>query len=244
MSRPLYLFCGGRPYDGQSRPKPLTKIDGDQSLLEYFLRHLKSRSGLLPTTVTLLCDDGQERSYQAEVDRLSYSIPIYVQPCGHRSSTFEKYRQALSNPADLSALIQFGYPDIFTFGEVSQLREESLDLDSFVYVSAAALTSRFPRLIVDVYNNKIQGISNYSSLVPANPLHVFGGDLWGRLSQLRSLTDDFLSQHGAPGVTLEYDFFFWLINHNKMRCVMMHDQRLWIDSARDIERLVSGSGEF
>lgn len=113
-----------------------------------------------------------------------------------------------------------------------------------MHISAAALTSRFPRLIVDLYNNKIKGISNYSSHVPANPLHVFGGDLWGRLDQLQLLAEEFRLQSNAPSPSLEYDFFFWLINHNKMRCVMLHGERLWIDSVRDINKLLTRTGDL
>ena len=135
--------------------------------------------------------------------------------------------------------MQFGYPDIFSFDEYSEPKKEDLESNTSVHISAAALTSRFPRLIVDVYNNEVRGISNYSSPVPANPLHVFGGDLWGKVSELLTLIVEFKAQVRTPAPSLEYDFFFWLINHKKMRCVMLYGGRIWIDSVRDVHNLLT-----
>jgi hypothetical protein len=243
VNLPLFLFCGGPAYDGEGRPKPLMKIREGRSLLVHFLLFLKLHRPSMPASVTLLCDDGQEAALQAEVGGLRYPVPIDVQACGPRASTFEKFSRALQEQADRRALVQFGYPDIF-FGEYSEPPKEALESDASVHISAAALTSRFPRLIVDVYNNKIKGISNYSSPVPANPLHVFGGDLWGRVDQLLALVEEFRLQATAPSPSLEYDFFFWLINHDRMRCVMLHGERMWIDSLRDVNQLLARTGDL
>jgi hypothetical protein len=243
MNLPLYLFCGGPAYDGEGRPKPLMKIRAGRSLLVHFLLYLKQHRATLPASVTLLCDDGQEAAFQAELAGLTYPVPVRIQACGKQANTFEKFLLALREAPDSSAAVQFGYPDIF-FDGFSEPQQEALASDASVHISAAALTSRFPRLIVDVYNNKIKGISNYSSPVPANPLHVFGGDLWGRVDQLRLLADEFRSQAGVPSPSLEYDFFFWLINHDKMRCVMLHGARLWIDSIRDVNQLLARTGDL
>lgn len=244
MNMPLYLFCGGPAYDGEGRPKPLMKIREGRSLLAHFLLYMKQRRTSLPASVTLLCDDGQEVALQAELAGLSYTVPIHIQACGERANTFEKLSWALRSVADTRALVQFGYPDIFSFGEFSEPHRDALESDCSVHISAAALTSRFPRLIVDVYNNQVKGISNYSSPVPANPMHVFGGDLWGRVDQLQMLAEEFRSQADVPSPSLEYDFFFWLINQNKMRCVMLHGERLWIDSIRDVNQLIARTGDL
>jgi hypothetical protein len=240
----LYLFCGGQAYEVEGLPKPLMKIRGDRSLLVHFLLYIKKYRPSLPKTVTLLCDEGQAAALQTELIGLSYPIPIRIQTCGENSNTFEKFVRALRAAEDPAALVQFGYPDIFSFGPLSEPKQGELELDSFVHISAAALTSRFPRLIVDLYSNTIKGISNYSSPVPANPLHVFGGDLWGRAGQLQMLAEEFQLQVGAVSLSLEYDFFFWLINQKKMRCVMLHGDRLWIDSVRDIKQLLSRTADL
>jgi hypothetical protein len=241
---PLYLFCGGPAYDSEGSPKPLMKIREGRSLLVYFLLYLKKFRPSLPASVTLLCDAGQEAAFQAELNGLSYPVPIRILVCGERANTFEKLLLALRSVADPTGQVQFGYPDIFSFGEFSAPQTESLESGSFVHISAAALTSRFPRLIVDLYNNTIKGITDYSSPVPANPMHVFGGDLWGRVDQLQVLAEEFRSQVGASSPSLEYDFFFWLINHNKMRCVMLYGERLWIDSIRDVNKLLARTAEI
>jgi len=244
MNVPLYLFCGGPAYDSEGRPKPLMKIRESRSLLVHFLLHLKHFRPSLPASVTLLCDAGQEAAFQAELNDLYYPVPIRVLVCGESTNTFEKLLLALRLVADPSAHVQFGYPDIFSFGEFSAPQMEASESGSFVHISAAALTSRFPRLIVDLYSNTIKGITDYSSSVPANPMHVFGGDLWGRVDQLQVLAEEFQSQAGGSSPSLEYDFFFWLINHNKMRCVMLYGERLWIDSIRDINKLLARTAEL
>ena len=239
MNIPLYLFCGGPAHDSAGLPKPLIKIREGRSLLVQFLLHLKHRRPSLPEDLTLLCDDGQEAAFRAELKDFSFPVPIHIRSCGEQANTFQKFSRALLEAPDRKSLVQFGYPDIFFFDEFPEPHRQALESDSSVYISVVELTSRFPRLIVDVYNNKIKGISNYSSLVPANPLNVFGGDLWGRVDRLQSLTEEFRSQAGMPSPSLEYDFFFWLINHDKMRCVIQHGERLWIDSIRDINQLLA-----
>lgn len=238
MNIPLFLFCGGPAIDGEGRPKPLMKVREDRSLIVHFLHYLKHRRLEMPSSVTLLCDDGQETAIGAELRGFSYPAPISVHACGPQTSTFEKFEKALHKIKGNSAFVQFGYPDIFFFGEYAEPKKVDLVSNTSVHISAAALTSRFPRLIVDVYNNEIRGISNYSSSVPANPLHVFGGDLWGRVVQLLALIGEYRTQFGTLAPSLEYDFFFWLINHKKMRCVMLHGEQLWIDSIRDVHRLL------
>lgn len=238
MNSPLFLFCGGPAIDGTGRPKPLMKVREDRSLIVHFLQYLKFHRPVMPSSVTLLCDDGQESAIAAELHDLPYPVPIFVHACGAQASTFEKFAKALDEIVDNSAFVQFGYPDIFFFGEYVEPKKADLESNMSVHISAAALTSRFPRLIVDVYNNEIRGISNYSSPVPANPLHVFGGDLWGRVDQLLALIGEYRAQVGTQAPSLEYDFFFWLINHKKMRCVMLYGEQLRIDSMRDVQRLL------
>lgn len=239
MNNPIYLFCGGPAIDNQGHPKPLMKIREDRSLLTHYLIYLKNHRQIMPASVTLLCDDNQEIAIKADINNISYPVPIHIKACGQQPNTFEKLCYALHESEDRNTVVQFGYPDIFSFDEFIEPQKDALTSDASVHISAAALTSRFPRLIIDIYNHKVRGISNYSSSVPANPLHVFGGDLWGQVDQLTELVKEFKNQVTTPAPTLEYDFFFWLINHNKMQCVMLHGERLWIDSIRDVNKLLA-----
>jgi len=242
MNVPLFLFCGGPSIYGDGLPKPLMQISDGQSLIIFFLNYLKRHRLVMPTSITLLCDDGQEVVLKTELNGFSYPVPIRIQACGHQSSTFEKFEQALIEIKDSKAIVQFGYPDIFFLGEHSEPAKEVIESDFDVHISAASLTSRFPQLIVDVYTSEIKGISNYSSLVPSNPQNVFGGDLWGRVDELLTLIREFKLQGQIPDPSLEFDFFFWLINRKKMRCVMLYGERIWIDSIRDIHHLLARLG--
>lgn len=243
MNNPIYIFCGGPAIYGEGCPKPLMKIREDRSLLAHYLIYLKHHRKNMPQSVTLLCDDDQEAAIKADLNTLSYPVPIHIMACGQQPTTFDKLARALHDNANRKDVVQFGYPDIFSFDEFTEPHHEALTSDASVHISAAALTSRFPRLIVDIYNNKVRGISNYSSPVPANPLHVFGGDLWGRIDQLLELVKEFQAQATTSSPSLEYDFFFWLINHNKMNCVMLHGERLWVDSMRDVSQLLARTGD-
>ncbi len=244
MNIPLFLFCGGPAIDGEGRPKPLMKIREDYSLIVHYLYYLKRHRPTMPYSVTLLCDAGQEAAIEAEVGGISYPVSIRVQACGAQASTFEKFEKALRGIGGKKTVVQFGYPDIFSFHEYSEPKKKDLESNNSVHISAAALTSRFPQLIVDVYKNEIRGISNYSSPVPANPHYVFGGDLWGQVDELLTLIAEFKSQVKKIAPSLEYDFFFWLINYKKMRCVMMYGERIWIDSVRDVHKLLAMMEKF
>jgi hypothetical protein len=244
MNNPIYLFCGGPAIYGEGRPKPLMKIREGCSLLAHYLIYLKHHRNNMPESITLLCDDKQEASIKDDIRNLAYPVPIQTMACGEQPNTFQKLCRVLLESADSKKLVQFGYPDIFSFEEFTEFQSEPMTSSASVHISAAALTSRFPRLIVDVYNNKVRGISNYTSPVPANPLHVFGGDLWGRVDHLQELVKEFQDQAITATPNLEYDFFFWLINHNKMNCVLLHGERLWVDSIRDVNQLLERTGHI
>lgn len=239
MNIPLFLFCGGRSIDVEGRPKPLMKVRESRSLLVFYLNYLERHRPTMPSHITLLCDAGQEAAFQEELRGLSYPVSIQVQACGSEASTFEKLESALHKIEDKKAVVQFSYPDIFSFNGYSAPKREDLELNNIIHISAATLISRFPRLILDVYKNEIRGISNYSSPVPANPHYVFGGDLWAQAHELLILIREFKSQREGLRPSLEYDFFFWLINQKKMRCVILHGERLWVDSVREVQQLLS-----
>lgn len=243
MTAHLFLFCGGPAIDIEGDPKPLMKIREGKTLIVFFLEHLKYSRKPMPTSITLLCDEGQESAFWAEVSDLNYPVPISVQPCGINASTFDKFESALASLLPGQEYVQFGYPDIFFFGEFVG-PEERVESNVSAHISAATLTSRFPRLIVDVFDNEVRGISDYSSSVPANPLYVFGGDLWGRSSQLIQLAAEFRTKSLTPTPTLEYDFFFWLINQKKIGCVLLHGDRIWVDSNRDVRQLLAKTEAF
>ena len=91
---------------------------------------------------------------------------------------------------------------------------------------------------MDVYSDDIKGISDHTSLMPANPLHVFGGTLYGKKETLMKLSKEFLENQTNPNPSLEYDLFFWLINQARVKAIMLYGDWLLVDSARDVRRLL------
>jgi hypothetical protein len=239
MDIPLFLFCGGPAIDSYGHPKPLMKIHKERTLLTHFLLYLQFYRRSLPQKIILLCDDGQKDSIQSEINNLNYPREICIETSGSNTNTFKKFCHALGKISHNKSVVQFGYPDIFSFDKFAEPKMEDLESNAMVCISTAVLTSRFPRLAVDIYNSEVRGISNYTSPVPANPLHIFGGDLWGRSDYLFSLADKFLHETKLQNPSLEYDFFFWLINLKKMSCVIQYGERLLVDSIRDINQLLS-----
>lgn len=239
MNRTLFLFCGGPAIYGEGLPKPLMHVSEGESLILFYLKYLKNCKSLMPNRVILLCDDNQEHLVQSELEKLEFPIPISVRACGRQPSTFKKFEIAVSEAVDQSLVAQFSYPDVFCLGEPTELFAEAQASSTSVFISASPLKSRFPSLIVDVYNNVVKGISNYSSALPANPHYVFGGDFWGPVGSLKTLADEFKLQVDTPEPSLEFDFFFWLINQKKMGCTILRDDRIWVDSNRDVHNLLA-----
>jgi len=233
----LFLFCGGQAVDSAGGPKPLMKIAEDKSLIQYYLEHLDKGKNT-PNRVTLLCDYGQKKEFTTDLGALKFSYSIEILESNEGSSTFDKLLIALETRDGESEFLHFSYPDIFFFGDSPIPNGADSFFNDGVAISVATLTSRFPRLVVDIYGNNIKGISDHTSLMPANPLHVFGGDLWARKSILRQLIREFLQNNTTYKPSLEYDLFFWLVNQARVRSLMMYGDWLLVDSARDIRRLI------
>ena len=244
MNHSLFLFCGGPSiYEGK-KPKPLMTVLHSAPLLIHFLKYLINCRKDIPNSITLLCDDGQESLFSNALEGFIYPTKISIVACGKHSSTFEKFEKALTCSPKKDSLLHFCYPDIFFLGEhLSPFHNHQTNSNTSLYISTAPLISRFPRLIVDIFNNHIKGISNYRSLVPANPMHVFGGDIWGQADLLIKLIHEFKSNSYVTAPSLEYDFFFWLINRNNIECVMQYGEMVWIDSAHDFQNLLVRMGD-
>ena len=234
----LFLFCGGLPIDFSGVPKPLMKVFRDKTLIKFYLEYLESKK-ILPDTVTLLYEVDQKNNFLNEFSNFKYPIPIRLLECEKSSSTFDKLLTALENHEGKMDFLHFSYPDIFCFGNTPQLERFDPFFHEGIAITVATLTSRFPRLIVDVYNNDIRGISNYASQMPANPLHVFGGDFWGREDVVRSLCHQFLEYKHPQSLSLEFDFLFWLINRRQLKSMLLDGDWLLVDSARDFRRLLN-----
>ena len=234
----LFLFCGGLPFDEGGKPKPLMQVANGMSLIRCYLETLQLKSDR-PKTITLLCDSEHLAMYTSELKDFNCFVPIAILSCESGSTTLEKFYIALKAHQDSERILHFSYPDIFFFGDSPGFVELGDHFDRGVAISVATLTSRFPGLLVDVYSNEVRGISDHTSLMPPNPQYVYGGDLWGRRSTLSNLANEFQSIESNIVPSLEYDFFFWLVNRRLVKPLMLCGEWLLVDSVRDVRRLLS-----
>jgi NDP-sugar pyrophosphorylase family protein len=233
----LVLFCGGPPIYVGDVPKPLQPAGDGLTLLERYLRHIQSEA---PGRIVLLCDETFADRYREVVGGLVHPSKIEVFVGEDNSTTLNKMRLFLASGFPADRLVQFSYPDLFYWGDLA-LPDAADDpqLDDKILVSITPLTSRFPRLTVDPYSGSVRGISNHSSLIPANPMHIFGGHLVARAGVLKEMTDAFVQEAKIAAPSLEYDLFFWLINRSKVSALTLYGQWMQIDSPRDLAHLAA-----
>tara|TARA_B100000989_G_scaffold2743_2_gene1927 strand:- start:362 stop:1111 length:750 start_codon:yes stop_codon:yes gene_type:complete len=240
MKFTLCLFCGGNSNNDSELPKPLSQIIENKTLLRYYLSYLRFLQTSRYDQILLLCEDKQIPMFKKEINNFKYHTNLEVLGCGRKTSTFEKMRIALNVVETQDhPFMHFSYPDIFSFDNNDEMTDEWLDLSNSITISAAPLTSRFPRLQVNVYENQVKGISNYTSPIPANPLHIFGGDIWVKTEILEKLLKEFDAENQISNPSLEYDFLFWAINKNILKSKMLSSERILVDSIRDIQKLTS-----
>lgn len=233
MKRVLCLFCGGN-YGLDGMPKPLVRFGEGNTLLWYYLKHIEQVSKKLPDEIILLCDDDHENHFLTEASLSSFGSIIQVIKCGNGSSTFQKVIKFLSDFESEESIVELSYPDIFDF----ELPDIELDvLRSNIIISSANIKSRFPRMSIDIYTNTVNGITDYTSPVPSNPLYVYGGHVFSYLTKLKNLVDEFTSNYNTKDPNFEYDFLFWLINKKILHSTSIQSSHLLIDSNRDFEKI-------
>lgn len=235
MTEVLALFCGGPAIYDDGAPKPLRRV-GDATLIEQYLRHGLTRQ---VDAVVLLCDASYASAFATIATQASVPTTISSTPDG--ASTFERARHFLDE-AELApdAVVHFTYPDVFTSSPVDL--PSDVDLSRRLLISTTTLTSRFPRFFVDPYTNAIRGISVHTSQVPANPIHIFGGDVFGHAALLDGLLGRFVAATDNPQPMLEADFFAWAINESLAESLPLYGAWQQIDSPRDITALENRIG--
>jgi hypothetical protein len=231
----LILFCGGPPIYGGS-PKPLQKLRTGQTLLERYLFHIKAR---VPKDIVLLVEESFESDYRRVVNELNYPASIRILACASDSSTFGKLQDFLKSDYPKDHIVMFSYPDIFVIGDIDKPAITDDSLSENVFISFTPVFSRFPRLVVDTYGSAVRCISNHSSPMPANPLHVFGGHLLVRVGLMENLVDTFLAEVDMTAPSLEFDVFSWLINTSHMLSMPIYGRWIQADSPRELEAILA-----
>jgi NDP-sugar pyrophosphorylase family protein len=230
MMEVLALFCGGPAIYDDGVPKPLRRVGG-ATLIEQYLRHGLTRQ---VDAVVLLCDASYASAFATIATQSSVPTTVSSTPDG--ASTFERARHFLEE-AELAPddMVHLAYPDVFTSFPLDV--PSDVDLSRRLLISTTTLTSRFPRFFVDPYTNAIRGISVHTSQVPANPIHIFGGDVLGQAALLEGLMGRFAAATDNPMPMLEADFFAWAINESLAESLPLYGAWQQIDSPRDITAL-------
>lgn len=235
MSDTLVLFCGGPSIYG-GVPKPLQKLPTGETLLECYLRFFKPT---VSTDVVLLVEQSFEADYSGMLKDLDYPSKITTLACSDNSSTLSKLHRFLKAGYPAESTVMFSYPDMFVFGEIATPDTTDPRLADSVFISFAPIVSRFPRLIVDPYDNTVRGISNHTTLMPANPLHVFGGHLLVRVGVMNTLVETFLAEAQLLSSSLEFDMFFWLVNTARVHSMPIYGRWIQADSPREISTILN-----
>ena len=231
----LILFCGGPSIYGGA-PKPLQRLRTGETLIERYLCHIKPNA---PREIVLLVDQSFERHIQYIVNEFKYPASINTLACANGSTTFAKLQAFLKYGYPEERTLMFSYPDIFIIGDIDKPTSSDERLSDNVFISFTPVFSRFPRLVVDAYGTTVKGISNHTSVIPANPLHVFGGHLLVRAGLMKYLVDTFLADVGIPDPSLEFDMFFWLINTTRMLSMPIYGRWIQADSPRELEAILT-----
>lgn len=228
MIRTLALFCGGPALYEGGVPKPLLPVR-ERTLLHWYLQ------GIEPSRVRsihLLCDESYATAFE-DVTNSVAQLDVRVVPVNDGATTLERAKSFLRLSLGVEEPVCLSYPDVFT--EIGVPGEVSADYG--VHVSVAPLSSRFPRLFVDPYGGRVRGLSDYTSPVPANPIHIFGGHVLALAGALERLVCEFEAASEEERPSLEVDFFRWLVNRGLVGAFPLYGRWFHVDSPRDVVRL-------
>lgn len=232
----LVLFCGGSPVYG-GLPKPLQVLPSGETLLEHYIACIEN----LPKKIILLIEQAFQVPYREVIKTISAQSLVSLVICADSSSTLDKLNTFFKSSTDGDITATFSYPDMFIIGSLIKPSIADNRFEDSVFISFAPVTSRFPRLIVDNYDGSVYGISNHSSSMPANPMHVFGGHIVARTSVIEGFLNAFLNETKLLSPTLEFDFFFWLINRRCVFSMPINGRWIQADSPRDISNILAAT---
>lgn len=234
----LVLFCGGPSIYPGGVPKPLQAVDNDQTLLELYL---KTPFASEYSNVVLLCESSFLGAFREVLKLGVRDVEATLVETRNGSTTLEKLATYLDSCPNDDCPVAWTYPDIFYFGTL--LPPDLTDWSERAVLSVRPMTSRFPRIVVDPYRLRVRSISTHQSMVPANPVHLFGGHL---LASPYMLSRALPRTAGSPFPnikTLEFDAFSWMISRGIIDALPLDGAWYKADGHRDlreITRLVNG----
>lgn len=219
----LVLFCGGETKLMPGKlPKPLIELDKKAILLHYLDQ--------IPTNLFLKVILLVEEHWLSEFKHLiAHHKGVEIYPVSNSSSTLIKLNEYLANYSNHTDFTTFSYPDIFV--EKSYWNNATRIKDRVLLIQKP-LSSRFPRIFSSPFNNKVKGISDYHSKVPANPHFIFAGKFFSETRFLKKYLNNFISKTSKE-MNLEVDFFDWLACEEVLICETYIDEWIISDSPKD-----------
>lgn len=228
----LVLFCGGPANYTGGVPKPLQLVNGEITLLELYL---KTPFAANYSDVVLLCESDFTEAFRDVAKRCTNGVDIMLVETPSGSSTRLKIETFLSRARPEKHPVVWTYPDIFYFG--SLIPREQVDWSERAVLSLRAMTSRFPRIVMDPYSRRVRSISTHQSVVPVNPAHLFGGHLLASPALVSRVLPEVSKQATGESFSLEVDVFSWMINRGLMDASILEYPWLQADGPRELRTI-------
>lgn len=220
MQENIFIFCGGpRLYNDLS--KGFYNFDYKEPLLVINYRNLKNS---YKNIIYLINEDDEDSFNTLKKDfNLVQAECITFNP---KSTTLEKAVETFEHYKNQNSL-NFSYVDILS--EESFWDIKPCDLTT---IKIVPFRSRFPKITLDPFTNKVKGVTMYNSRVPANKSYIFAGFCQINKSHVIELLNSEFSDKGQ--VDLEVKLFDQLSLKNKLVAVPYYKKWLHIDSKRDL----------
>lgn len=228
----LVLFCGGPAIYPGGVPKPLQLVDGESTLLELYL---KTPFATAYSDVVLLCESDFTEAFRVVVKRCTNGVHFRLIETPSGSSTRLKLETYLARARPEEVPEVWTYPDIFYFG--SLIPREQVDWSEQAVLSLRAMTSRFPRIVMDPYSSRVRSITTHQSVVPANPAHLFGGHLLASPVLVSRVLSEVSKQATGEAISLELGVFSWMINRGLMDAFILEYPWLQADGPRELRSI-------
>ena len=221
----IYLFCGGSKNYIDGKSKPFQKFGSDRELVLTHYHHIKKYYD----KVTYIVEEDEVDFFTEALISISNDINIFI--AKKETTTLQKLHEVINTIDEEYA--SFSYPDIFCSPDFWQVSK-----DKDFTITRISISSRFPRIYSDIFNDTVKGISNYQSPVPANPHYIFGGKFDFNVKELKS----FILNFDIENNNLEVDFLDDLALKKNIHAKTVFEEWFNIDSDRDYVNMMNCYG--
>ena len=232
MINNLVLFCGGDEVHTGNKPKPLVQMPNSLTILENYLRSEWVRS--IPW-ISIITEFKYSKEIQVVLEQISIlSNKIDLLECSNGSSTLEKIKRfaTLKSATDENCLLT--YPDIFYFGNWQKILQTKIE-NGRMFITGVPLQSRFPEISFDPYTRRVRSVSLRPKRMPANFSTIYGGQLLASISNLKQELNLFeKNREMTANLTLEGDFFSYLVSKRILQTIILNDQWIKADSYKEM----------